>query len=140
MNEKYMDLALKEAKKAYKKKEIPVGAVVVYQNKVIAKAYNKRQRSKDVTAHAEILAIKKAAKKLNDWRLNECTLYVTLKPCAMCEKVINESRISEVYYLAEKPNYKKEYSKSDIKLYTDFDNLKKNEYLEQFKRFFADKR
>lgn len=140
MEKEYMELALKEAAKAYKNKEIPVGAVIVYQSRVIARAYNKRQKTKNVLAHAEILAIQKATKKLKDWRLTGCDMYVTLKPCSMCEKIINESRISNVYFLAEKQSFKKEYSKTEIKPVTDFDNFQKSEYLKQFKTFFEDKR
>lgn len=140
MEKEYMELALKEAAKAYKNKEIPVGAVIVYQNRVIARAYNKRQKTKNVLAHAEILAIQRATKKLKDWRLTGCDMYVTLKPCSMCEKIINESRISNVYFLAEKQSFKKEYSKTEIKPVTDFDNFQKSEYLKQFKTFFEDKR
>ena len=98
MNEKYMNMAIKQAIKAFKKKEVPVGAVIVHNNKIIAKACNDRQNKHSVIGHAEIKAILKAAKKLRDWRLNECDLYVTLKPCAMCESIIKESRIKSVYY------------------------------------------
>lgn len=108
---RYMDLALKEAKKAFKKDEIPVGAVIVYKDKVIAKAHNIRQKTHNVLGHAEIIAILKAARKLKDWRLNDCDLYVTLKPCSMCDAVINESRIRNVFFILNKPNTKKEYYK-----------------------------
>lgn len=112
--EKYMDCAIKQAVLAAKKNEVPVGAVIVYKNKIIAKAHNTRQKKHRVIDHAEIKAILKAAKKLKDWRLNECDLYVTLKPCHMCETVIMESRIKNVYYLLEKNKTKKEYSKTKI--------------------------
>lgn len=140
MNQIYMELAIKEAMKAYKKDEIPVGAIIVYQNKVIAKAYNKREKTNNVLAHAEILAIQKAAKRLQSWKLNDCDLYVTLKPCSMCEKVITESRISHVYYLADKLNYKKEYCKTSFELCTDFEKSLQTEYLAKFKEFFDNKR
>ena len=87
--------------KAFNKGEIPVGAVVVKDNKIIGKGYNNRQTGKLVTGHAEIMAINKAAKKLGDWRLDDCDLYVTLKPCSMCVEVIKNSRIKNVYYLLE---------------------------------------
>ena len=86
---------------AFKKGEIPVGAVVVKNNKVVGKGYNNRQTHKLVTGHAEIMAINNAAKKLGDWRLDGCDLYVTLKPCSMCVEVIKNSRIKNVYYLLE---------------------------------------
>lgn len=94
----YMNLALKEAKKAYKKGDVPVGTVIVKNGKVIAKAYNKKENSKVATYHAEILAIQKACKKLKTWYLTDCELYVTLEPCLMCAGAILQSRISKVYY------------------------------------------
>ena len=111
MNEKYMNLAIKQAMKAFKNNEVPVGAVIVYNDKIIAKTCNDRQKKHSVIGHAEIKAILKASKKLHDWRLRDCDLYVTLKPCSMCEAVIKESRIKNVYYILEKPFQKKEYNK-----------------------------
>lgn len=95
--EEYMKLALKEAKKAYKKLEVPVGAVIVKDGKVIAKAYNEKEEKKDTTKHAEILAIQRASKKLGTWRLNDCDMYVTLEPCSMCAGALVQSRINKVY-------------------------------------------
>ena len=112
--EKYMNVALKQAKIAAKKNEVPVGAVIVRRDKVISKAYNTRNRENSVIAHAEIKAILRAAKKLKDWRLNDCDLYVTLKPCSMCESVIRESRIRNVFYILDKPVTKKEFYKTKI--------------------------
>lgn len=89
--------------KAFKKNEIAVAAIIVKNNQIISKAYNMRMARKDVTAHAEILAIKKAEKKIGDWRLNGCEMYVTLKPCKMCEEVIKESRLDKCWYFVEKP-------------------------------------
>ena len=88
MNEKYMELAISMAKKAFKKGEIPVGAVIVKNGKIIAKSYNTKEKNKDVTCHAEINAIKKACKKLKTWHLEECELYTTLEPCMMCTGAI----------------------------------------------------
>jgi len=110
MIEKYMKLAVKEAKKAYKRGEVPVGAVIVYKNKIIAKSHNTRQKKHMVINHAEILAILKVSKKLKDWRLNGCDMYVTLKPCSMCEKIISESRLDNVFYITDKQSNKNEYS------------------------------
>lgn len=95
--EKYMKQALKEAKKAYDKLEVPVGAVIVKDNKIIARAYNQKETKNDTTNHAEILAIKKASKKLNSWRLIDCEMYVTLEPCSMCAGALIQSRIKKVY-------------------------------------------
>jgi len=97
MNEKYMKIAINEAEKALKLEEMPVGCVIVYKNKIIAKSYNKKEKLKNSLMHAEIIAINKACKKLNDWRLNDCVMYVTLEPCHMCMGAIVESRIKQVY-------------------------------------------
>ena len=95
-NEYYMKLALKEARKAYKHNEVPVGAIIVSNGKIIAKGNNQRENSGDVTKHAELIAIRKASKKKKDWRLNDCTMYVTLFPCPMCASAIVQSRISKL--------------------------------------------
>ena len=99
MNEhnKFMKLALKEADKAFAKEEIPVGAIIVKDGKVIARAYNSKETSKNACGHAEILAIQKACKKLNSWRLLDCEMYVTLEPCPMCAGALINSRIAKVY-------------------------------------------
>lgn len=97
LEEKFMKEALKEAKKALEIEEVPVGAVIVKDGKIIAKAHNTKETKKDATCHAEILAIKKACKKLDSWRLLDCEMYVTLEPCSMCAGAIINSRISKVY-------------------------------------------
>lgn len=94
---KYMKEALKEAKKAYDKEEIPVGAVIVKDGKIIARGYNKKEEKNDTTRHAEIVAIQKASKKLKSWRLLDCEMYVTLEPCPMCAGALIQSRIKKVY-------------------------------------------
>ena len=93
----YMSEALKEAKKAYIQGEVPIGAVIVKNDIIIARASNMKETMKLATAHAEILAINKASKALNDWRLNGCEMYVTLEPCAMCTAAIAHARISKLY-------------------------------------------
>ncbi len=95
--EKFMKEALKEAKKAYTKEEIPVGAIIVKDGKIIARAHNLRESKNSSIAHAEILAIKKANKKLNAWRLEDCEMYITLEPCMMCMGAIINSRIKKIY-------------------------------------------
>lgn len=95
-DEYYMNLALKEAFKAYKKREVPVGAILVLNDKVIAKAHNTRQKTHDIANHAEMIALRKASRKLHDWRLNDATLYITMSPCPMCASAIKESRIKKV--------------------------------------------
>lgn len=101
-----MKLAYKEALKAYNHDEVPVGCVIVKDNKVIARAFNKRECSQDVSAHAELLAIKKASKKLGTWRLEGCTLYSTLEPCIMCSGAIISSRIDKVVFGAKDNKWK----------------------------------
>ncbi len=93
--------AYKEALKAYKKNEIPIGAVVVVNNEIVARGYNLRDSSNIVTKHAEIIAIEKANKALDNWRLVDATLYTTLKPCKMCQQVINEAKVIKVIYGAD---------------------------------------
>ena len=95
--EYFMKEALKEAEKAYKKLEVPVGAIIVKDGKIIARAYNQKESKTDTTKHAEILAIQKASKKLNSWRLIDCEMYVTLEPCSMCAGALINSRIKKVY-------------------------------------------
>lgn len=97
MEEKFMKAALKEAKKAYDKLEVPVGAVIVKDKRIIARAHNLKETKNDTTKHAEILAIQKASKKLNSWRLIDCEMYVTLEPCSMCAGALINSRIKKVY-------------------------------------------
>lgn len=92
----YMKEALKEAKKAYKKQEVPVGAIIVKNGEIIARAHNLKEIKKDTTKHAELIAIQKASKALGAWRLEECQMYVTLEPCTMCAGAIINSRIKEV--------------------------------------------
>ena len=97
MQEEYMKEALKEAKKAYEKLEIPVGCVIVKDGKIIARGHNLKETKLDTTKHAEIIAIQKASKKMNSWRLIDCEMYVTLEPCSMCAGAIINSRIKKVY-------------------------------------------
>lgn len=121
--------------KAYKKGEIPVSAIIVKNNKVISKAYNKRNKSHNPMDHAEIIAIKRACKRLHTWKLNECVLYVSLEPCDMCREVINQSRIENVIYFTKnnkiinfKTNYKfldSSYNIKFSKLLTNFFETKR---------------
>ncbi|MCH5252811.1 MAG: tRNA adenosine(34) deaminase TadA [Lachnospiraceae bacterium] len=102
-DEKYMKEAIRQAKKAYQKEETPIGCVIVYQGKIIARGYNKRNREKNTLAHAEIAAIHKASKVIGDWRLEDCTMYVTLEPCPMCAGAIVQARISRVVVGSRNP-------------------------------------
>ncbi len=97
----FMKQALIEAKKAYKIDEVPIGAVVVYKGEIIGRGYNKREKNQDPTAHAEMIAIKNAAKRLGDWRLEDCIIYVTVEPCLMCAGAIQKARIKKLVYGTE---------------------------------------
>ena len=105
MNEFYMQLAIKQAKKALKRKEVPVGAVIIKNDKIISQAYNKREILKNTTKHAEIIAISKACKKLKNWRLDDCEIYVTMEPCMMCSGAIKQARIKKIVYGTKNENY-----------------------------------
>ncbi len=135
MQEKYMNLAIKEAQKAFNRNEVPVGCVIVQNNKVIAKGYNNREKKHNILGHAEVNVITKASKKLKTWKLDDCEIYVTLKPCSMCESIIKQSRIKNVYYLLDKTTDKKEYYK------TKFSQVKMvNNYAQLLANFFQNKR
>lgn len=105
LNEYFMSVALNLAKKAYKKQDVPVGAIIVKNGKIIAKSYNKKERKQNAIYHAEILAINKACKKLKSFRLEGCSMYVTLEPCPMCSGAIVASRLDKVYFGAYDNNY-----------------------------------
>lgn len=118
----FMELALKEAKKAYSQGEVPVGAVLVVNNEIIAKAYNKRQTSNNPLSHAEINVIKKASRKLDRWILDDATLYITLEPCLMCSGLILQSRIKRVVFAAFQPKFGTAGSKMDVLTSNDFNH------------------
>ena len=96
LDEKYMKEAIRQAKKAAALMEVPIGCVIVYGDKIIARGYNRRNTDKNTISHAEMNAIKKASKKLGDWRLDDCTMYITLEPCQMCAGAIVQARVSRV--------------------------------------------
>lgn len=102
-DQEYMKIALQEAAKAYEEREIPIGAVLVSGDNIIAKAHNYREQGLDATAHAELMVIQDACKKLGRWRLSDCTLYVTIEPCPMCAGAIVNSRIKRVVYGSDDP-------------------------------------
>lgn len=103
MDEQFMEEALIEAQKAYALDETPIGAVIVYQNEIIARGYNRRHTDKNPLAHAEMIAIHLAAKVIGDWRLEGCTIYITLEPCPMCSGAIVQARIPRVVFGAKSP-------------------------------------
>ena len=133
--DKFIEVLIKLSDKAESIGDIPVGAIVVKGNKIIGKGYINRIKSKRVISHAEVNAIIDASKKLNDWRLNDCDLYVTLEPCDMCYEIIKQSRIKNVYYLLENKE-KHKYNKTNVHI------LKYNEetvnlYRKKLSNFFA---
>ena len=133
----YMQVAIEEAQKSGS--DIPVGAIVVKNGEIIAKAHNTREKDNDITSHAEILAIRIAEKKLNNWRLDNCELYVTLEPCPMCGWAILQSRISKVYFGSFDTNYGafsklklNSYSNSNLKIFSGISEDKCNDLLNKF--------
>ena len=125
---KYMKVALKEAKKAYELNEVPVGAVIVKDDKIIARAHNLREKTNNAISHAEILCINKACKKLKSWRLEGCTMYVTLEPCLMCAGALTQCRIEKVVIGAMDSKNGCVGSKSNV---LDIDTTHKVEYVYQ---------
>lgn len=147
MNIKYMKLAYKEALKALKDDEVPVGAVIVKDGKVIAKAYNMKESKHCGVYHAEILAIMKACKKISNWRLENCDIYITLAPCPMCASAIKQSRISNVYCGLSNSDSstmnitKKIFENNDINSSVNFyTNLFSDEISVLLKEFFVNRR
>lgn len=104
MIKKIHTLLLKEARKAYEKEEVPISAVIIKDGKIISKAHNLKESKNSVLAHAEILAVEKACKKLNNWRLDGCDIYITLEPCSMCAAVLHQSRIDNIYFFTKREN------------------------------------
>ncbi|MBR4830396.1 MAG: nucleoside deaminase [Bacilli bacterium] len=132
MNQLIYDELNKLVDKAIKKDEVPVAALIVKEGKIIAKAYNKTNTSNNVLDHAEIICINKASKRLHNWRLIDCELYVTLEPCSMCKEVIRKSRIGNIYYIISQNEHETEKNPEYIKL--DDDKNIQNKLVEFFKQ------
>lgn len=120
---------------ALKYGDVPVSCIIVKNNKIIAKEYNKRQKKNNPLAHAEVLAIIKATKRIKTWNLNDCELYVTLEPCEMCKSIINEARIKKVYYILSKTK-----KINDTVKYEQLDIADNDYFLNEIKEFFVNKR
>lgn len=144
--QEFMNIAIKEAKKAYLEDEVPIGCVLVKDDQVIAKAHNKKVKKNDATAHAEIECIKKASKKINNWHLDDMDMYVTLEPCLMCGGAIVNSRIKNVYYGAKDKKGGSFGSNLDIKTIKNINHYPNSEFIESseainlLKNFFKSKR
>ena len=119
MESKYLRTLFELCDKSLKTDDIPIGAIIIYKDKVIGTGYNTRERDENILGHAEVNAILEAQKILGNWNLSGSVMYVTLKPCSMCSEIIKQSRISEVYYLLDKPETKKEYYKTEFKKIND---------------------
>ena len=139
MEEKIVKILIKESLKSYKIGEVPVGCVIIKNNKIIATGHNTKEKNKCAIHHAEINAIIKACKKNRDWRLENCKLYVTLEPCNMCKEVIRQSRIREVYYLNKSKFNNEIYNNITISEIEGY-NFEKDNYLLKLKQFFINKR
>ena len=140
MEEKYINELINLSKKSLKKSEVPIAALIIDENgKIISKAYKTRNIKQQTINHAEILAITKANKKLKSWRLNKCTLYVTIEPCDMCKSVIKESRIQNVYYLLPRLPEKNQYNKTIFNKLKDMSE-KEDKYQEIINKFWKNKR
>ena len=132
--DEFFKIVYKESSKAFKKNEIPVGAIIVKNNKIISKAHNNRQKKHNVLGHAEINCILKAEKKIRDWRLDGCIMYVNLKPCELCQQVIKESRLDSVFYIID--NEKSNQTITNIEKTNVCEELK-CDFEKQLKRFFV---
>ena len=137
MINKYMQEALFLAKKAYQINEVPIGAVVVYENEIIGRGYNKREESNIINDHAEIIALNEAANKLGTWKLEECEIYITTTPCMMCYGAIYQSRIKKIYVGSKQKKHKKlsyntKVEELDIKISEEFMTIEAQELLESF--------
>ena len=137
MEEEICKVLLKESELSLKTKDVPVGAVLVRNNTIISKGHNTREKDHSIISHAEINCITKASKKLKRWHLEDCTLYVSLKPCSMCESIIKQSRISGVVYFVDKPDEKKEYNKTHFMSET---NAFSKQYAILLRQFFEKNR
>lgn len=138
--DKFMTLTYKEAMKAYKKDDVPIGAVIVKNSKIISKAYNKKAKTNITTRHAEIIVIEKACKKLKTWHLDDCEIYVTMEPCLMCYGAIEQSRIKKIKYGIKNQNFgfNSKYNIQPKMLFEECEITSK--YIDCIKLFFKKKR
>jgi len=142
MKEKYINKIIELALIAEKKDCVPVGAIVVKNNKIIGKGYNKKEKTNNPMDHAEIIAIKKACRRITSWRLEDCELYVTMKPCDMCKNIILETRMTKIYYLVnnEKEEYKNKKLINNINFINVNEQMYEEKYIKILRSFFLKKR
>ncbi len=133
MNKEFLNILIENANKSLEYGDVPVGAIIVKDGKILSTGCNTREKEQNILGHAEINAIIAAQKKLNNWNLSGCDLYVTLIPCSMCMGIIKQSRIDNVYYILDKPTSKKEFSQTKlVKLEEDVCETKYSEILSDF--------
>ena len=139
MNKIYFEEALKESKISLESNDVPIGAVIVSRETIIGRGHNSKILLHDPSAHAEALAIRNACSKRKDWRLSDCDLYVTLKPCDMCMAIIKEAHIENVYYLLDRLEYKKQFKRTKVHM-QEFENsdILAEEYRQNLSDFFKE--
>jgi len=139
MNKIYFEEALKESKISLESNDVPIGAVIVSRETIIGRGHNSKILLHDPSAHAEALAIRNACSKRKDWRLSDCDLYVTLKPCDMCMAIIKEAHIENVYYLLDRLEYKKQFKRTKVRT-QEFENsdILADEYRQNLSDFFKE--
>ena len=140
MNQKYLNLLVEEAKKSLKTSDVPVGAIIVDDGKIIAKAHNSREKYQCVTKHAELIALEKACKKKKTWHLDNCEIYITMEPCLMCINAISQARIKKINYILENDKFKKIQNTMNEKININQIEDGQKQIDELLKNFFKDKR
>ncbi len=140
-NNRYFEECIIESHKCLKYADVPIGAIIVKNDKIIGRGFNTREKDNNILGHAEINAILEASKSLNNWNLSDCDLYVSLQPCSMCNEVIKQSRIRNVYYLLGKLSFKKEYNRTIFHEFQENDTFYiKQMYAKELSDFFKEKR
>ena len=140
MNNKYVNILFKESIKSLKTNDVPVGAIIVENNEIIAKAHNSREKDQCVTRHAEIIALEKACKKKKTWHLDDCEIYVTMEPCLMCMNAISQARIKKINYVLSNNSFKKIQETMNKKIILNKIDDNQNQLNNILKNFFKDKR
>ena len=140
MNQKYMRILINETKKSLLTDDVPVGTIIVENNKIISKAHNCREKYQNILKHAELIALEKACKKKKTWHLDDCEIYITMEPCLMCKNAISQARIKKIYYVLSNDTYKKIQKNMNKKIEMIKIEDNKDEINNILKNFFKDKR